>query len=332
MVVEQIRIREGLVGTLLDVSNTISGAQKAADEYNEEKGTIAYSMPVLLHGFPYGKWMTANSEDYSGIDIDGKFGNKGDCVVATRHGGKEGKWGLLTPDIIQTALDMNKTDKKRGLNKVYAAVFRDLYKTNVLRDMLNGGIPDGRTIAVFSYDQLVAGECPRDGSEYVVVRPLSLAKKTDSGYRPIARLVDEEGKVIDSQVITYSGGVQDAQFVIDNAKWKFRSGNLGVWHPFNVEDFDPEEVQGRVLLVGDNDYIGLGGDNFLNDDGRFLVGVAPEAHDRARSAEKNGNAPLEARTDNFDPKILAALQAGQAFEYNGILYVPTMVKNLSLKQ
>ncbi len=315
MVAEQIIIREGLVGTLLDVSNTIPEAQKAADNYNKERGTIAYSMPVLLQGFPYEKWITANSDDYSGTDIDGRFGNKGDCVVATRHGGKEGKWGLLNPEIIETALDMHKRGQG-GLNAVYAAVLSDLYKTNVLRDMLNGGMPDGRTIAVFSYDQLVAGECPRDGSEYVVVRPLSLARKTDSGHKPIARLVGEERKVIDSQVITYAGSVQDAQHVVDNARWKFRSGKLGVWHPFNVKNFDPEEAQGRLLFVGYDDSNGLGGDYNLNYYGRFLVGVAPEARVGAEC-----RAPLEEMVNVKLPRnVVDAIKLGKEFTYEGRTY------------
>lgn len=315
MTEEQITVREGIVGALLDISDTIPKAQRALDARAKETGNVAAPMPLLLEGFPYGKWITANSDDYSGIDLDGKFGNKGDCVVATRHGGKEGKWGLLTPEAIQTALDMHQKGQG-GLNKVYAGVLSDLYRTNVFRDILNGGMPDGRAIAVFSYDQLVAGECPRDGREYVVVRPLSLARKTVSGYDSISRLTDADGKVTDSEVIVYAGGIDPAQEVIDTSKWKFKSGNLGVWHPFNANEFNPEEAQGRVLFVGNDGYDGLSGDDNLGNNGRFLR-VAPEAL-VARSADEQ---KLEEMVTVRLPRaVFDAMRAGNDFTYEGKPY------------
>ena len=315
MVAEQIQIREGIIGILLNICNTIPQAQIALDAHTRETGNVAAPMSLLLEGFPYGNWVTANSEDYSGIDVDGKFAAKDEPIVATRHGGKEGKWGLLTPETIQKALDMHGKNQG-GLNQVYAAVLKDLYQTNVLRQMLNGGMPDGRAVQVFSYNQLMAGECPRDGSEYIVVRPLSLARKTVSGYSSIARLTDLEGKVTDSQVVVYAGGVDPAQKVIDTAKWKFISGNLGVWHPFNAKEFNPNEAQGHVLFVGYTDYDGLGGNNnLLSSNGRFAV-VAPEALDARVDAKKLEDMVMVRLPRN----IVNAMESGTDFTYKGRTY------------
>lgn len=314
MVAEQITIGEGIVGTLLNMRNTIPDAQKNLEAYARKTRTVAAPMPVLLQGIPYRKWITANSEDYSGINIDRKFGAKGECVIATRHGGSDGKWGLLTPDILQTASDMYKKGRG-GLNDVYAAVLGDLYKRNVLRDMLNGGMPDGRAIAVFSYEQLVAGECPRDGSEYVVVRPLSLARKTDSGHNLIARSVGPKGKVIDSQIITYAGGVQDAQYVVDNAKRKSFLGNLGIRRDFNnLNSFNLAEPQGRVLFVGNFDLSLYDYDSLSL---ACFLAVAPETLVGAERRQQ-----LEDMLTLRLPRAtLEAMRAGNDFTYEGKQYI-----------
>lgn len=314
----EIKLSEELKGLLLYLQFNILEAQKAADIYNKKHETVAFSMPVLLQGFPYvyNKGVVANSEDYSGPDIDGIFGSRGECVVATRHGGKEGKWGLLTHDIISSAYakyEITKDeDKTRGLNAMYAAILDDLYNTNVFCDMLRGNMPDGRTIRVFSYAQLVAGECPQDGSEYVVVRPLSLAKKTESGHDSISRLVDKNGKVTDSQVITYAGGVVAAQSVVDTAKEKC-NGMLGVRHPFNQRNFDPNQNQGRMLYVGTqaNGFIGdhkLGCYHRDLDTSRFMVGKIPDGRKKQYTEQL-----VEGKNFLANPTLEEVLSVGRQF-------------------
>jgi hypothetical protein len=138
---------------------------------------------------------------------------------------------------------------------------------------------------------MLAGETPKDFSPYVVVRSLALARQTQSGYASIDRLTniaelrekdlsDEEiaqqEKVTDSQVIVYAGGLAEGNRVIRSARKNFPSGKLGVWHPFNLDGFNPQQAQGRVLFAGNNDYISLNGYNFLFNVVR-LAGVAPEA-------------------------------------------------------
>jgi len=250
-------------------------ALKAAQKYAADNGTSVANMPLLLRQFPHSEWYTANSEDHSGVDKHGAFGPKDGHIVVTLHGGKEGI-GLLTPEVIEKAYDMKKRNKG-GMNELYAAKHSDVFDgKDVLTNLLQGGMPDGTKILIIPYSQLVNEGSPGGSQRYAVVRSLELARKTDSGYKGIDRLADGEGNVKDSQVIAYAGGAQEGQDVINRAKESFKSGKLGVWHPFNHDKFNPDESQGRVLFLVSNDYDGLIGYDNLGDDGRS-VGVAPEA-------------------------------------------------------
>ncbi len=200
-------------------------------------------MPLLLENFPVPKWLTANSEDYMGPDVDGIFGPKSACVVATRHGGKDGQWGLLTPYVYEAA------QNRGGITSVDTVILKDVS----FRDLLNGYMRD-RTIDIFSYEQALAGECPRDGREYVIVRPLAIARQTEYGVKPIARLTDKEGIVNNSQLIVDAGGLKYAQNVITAAKKRFPSQKFGTRHPFNESGFNPAQAQGSVLKLGANTF------------------------------------------------------------------------------
>ena len=62
-----------------------------------------------------------------------------------------------------------------------------------------------------------------------------------------------------------------------------------------------------------------GGDDNLGDGGGRLVGVAPEA----LSAKKIEPKPTVSESERrLEDRVLGALNAGKAFEYNGILYAP----------
>ncbi len=261
-------------------------AQRAALDYAKEQGTFVAPMTLLLRNFPHGNWYTANSEEHYGIDADGQFGPKGGHVVVTLHGGREGI-GLLTPDIIELAYDMKRAEKG-GMNEVYAAVLSDVYADkNVFADLLHGGLPNGESILVLPHVRLKNEGAPANFQRYASVRTLDLARQTDSGYKPIKRLTDKKGKITDSQVIAYAGGVPEGQRVIDNSK-KAGYENLGVWHPFNRADFNPDVAHGRVLFVGYIDYDGLNGDYYLDNYGRF-VGVKAAKPQVVREKLGKGN-------------------------------------------
>ncbi len=309
------RVVTELIGEPFYAEN-IPDALRHAIKHSENGGFVA-PMWLLAKGFPHSDWYTANSEDHSG---PGEFRGVKGHYVATLHGGVDGI-GILTPDVIETALEMNRSGKG-GLTQVYAADLLQLFKGNVFADLLQGGIPDGSTLPVYSFGQVVAGEHQhhlRDFTRFAIVRTLEQAKQTISGYESIDRLVDGQGEVTDSQVIAHTLGMTEGQRFIEEAR-KFKNGMLGVWNPFNNDKFDPDTPQSRVLFLGDCDYGGLDGGNDLGNSARF-VGVEP----KARAAMQ---ASMEQR---LDATTKANLEAGNGFAYKGRLYVPVSAGNLQLR-
>lgn len=237
----------------------IPASMQAAMKYVQKNDGHLATMPDLLRGFPQSRWYTANSEDISGIDKDNLFGyGINTPIVITSHGA-----GLLcsNPKRIRKAL-------KEGLNAVNAVRLA----TKEWEEYVCGNLPDGSNSPILKWENFLEES---GVSNYIdthqiirVVRPLKLARKTDSGFDVASRLYDAEGKVTDSQVIVYAGGTALAQNVIDmakNRKWD----NLGVYHPFNVAEFNPQESQGRVLYL-DSDDGGLYGDYDVGDLASFF--------------------------------------------------------------
>lgn len=244
---------------------------------------------------PLWSWLTPLSEDVSG---HGEYKGAVGHWVVTLHGN-----GLLVnakkgPERIQRALNV-------GLNKLYAAdlstVFDDGGK--VFADLLRGGLPDGGEIRLFSYDELLAGAAEpylRDNKPFGVVRTLTTARETTSGYQSI------EGLEGDSQVIVYTGGKSRAEAYVPRSEAKFKTRMLAVRHPFNLDGFNPDTAQARVLQFGNYFSDGLGG-IILANSGRF-PGVVPEA--------------LVARRVTLDSAVHHALAEGRGFRHNGVLYAP----------
>ncbi|MBI5398818.1 hypothetical protein HZB03_05110, partial [Candidatus Woesearchaeota archaeon] len=96
-------------------ADNIPQAQRAVEVGCREKGGFAAPMHLLLENWPHSDWSTANSEDISGVvdtAIPGLGIKKGDCVVATYHGGNDGKWGFFSPDKVARALELH--GQKKG--------------------------------------------------------------------------------------------------------------------------------------------------------------------------------------------------------------------------
>ncbi len=280
--------------------SNLPNALRLAQAHAGEAGYVA-SMPQLLHGrtvAPFTdeiwNWYTANSEEDVAIDLEGRFGKKERPVVVVLHGG-----GILgSPDRIDKAY----ADKLTGQR---AAKFSD----EEARAVLEGKMPDGKTIPVMAYNDFVkATGLP---VRYGLVLDFDKAKSTKSGHQKVNGLYDNP------LVIARAGGVEQAKLALDRAKEKFQTDKYGNWHPFN--DVDPKQAQGRLLFLSD-DGGGLNGNDYLNSSGRF-AGVAPEA----LSASTNGAPVLEER-------VKSALDAGQAFEHKGALYVPVSDKRVNLDQ
>ena len=231
-------------------------ALAAAKKHAGKEGYVA-SMPQLLRGrvlapFDNEIWTngyTANSEENAGKSPQGN-----DVYIAV-HGG-----GILgSPERIKAAY-------KEGLTDKYAAKFTD----KELQDLLNGNLPDGTKIPVYTFNDLKSGNIPKSLKQYAVVMDFEQAKKAVSGQEDFDRLKD------DPLVIVRAGGVEEAAAYLNKAKEKHKTAKYGSRHLF--DGIDPSQAQGRLLFLGNYAYLGLNGNYNLSNLGRF-VGVAPEARE-----------------------------------------------------
>ncbi|MCF7871451.1 hypothetical protein K9L97_00270 [Candidatus Woesearchaeota archaeon] len=275
-------------------------------------------MYLLAENFPHGTWFTANSEEHSGF---GEFQGKKDYYVITIHGGKEGI-GILSPDVIARAYNT-----EGGITPVYKANLSKVFSNkNVIGDLLQGGLPDGSTIQTFSFDQMVARETPKEFSRYAVVRTLDQAKKTNSCYQNIdGNLLNNGGVAIDSQVIAYLDGVDEATKFLGNVKAKFPNGKLGVWNSFNSDNYDPDVAQGVVLFLGNIGNAGLLSGNLLNDYGRFVVVSDEVANVSAEGANAHKKESLEGRISFTEGDSFTV--GGFKYEMHSGIYLASPIQN-----
>lgn len=247
-------------------------------EYVGDSGFIA-SMPQLLREFPHSRWYTAFSEEDVLIDKTGRFERKGRPVVITSHG----KIILGTPERLEQAV--------KNLTGTYAGKLTPEEATGLLEGQIRG-----EPTNIWHYEDFVKQDSLPEN--YSVVRPLSLAQQTKSGRHDVNDLCDKEGKVTDSQVIVYAGGVKAAQRVIERAKEKLNS-KLGVWHSFNENGFDAStQPQGCLLFLGYcYDLDGGGGPDYY--DGGCFVGVRRASAPIGRDAKisVSDRAPLTKEAD-----------------------------------
>ncbi len=265
-----------LGGEPFDDENLAAALRKAQD-YVDEDGFVL-TMPELLqaktaadsnHTY-WQKGYDVLTDEYVGPGPDGN------PIVVVLHGG-----GLLTPERIERA-------NEEGLTDTHAAKLDE----DEWLDLLEGKLPDGATIPMYTYDDFLHGltfsldeygalfidEINRGVSRrYGVVLGFEDAKSTQSSIQ------DREAFLANPLAIARSGGEAMAAAYFDKAQ---KNGKLGCWHLFGSAD--PSVTQGYMLFVS-NDYtinLGLGGDNNLDNGGRFLgVRDAAEAR-RARGGRR----------------------------------------------
>jgi hypothetical protein len=212
-------------------------ALRRALRYAGDDGFVA-SMPALLHArvnadydnIIWNTWFTANSEENVLTTPQGNH------VVVTVHGG--GIFAL--PARFERSLRANLSRyNSEGLTGQYAARITE----REARNLLEGALPDGSQIPVYSFNDFKHGvvDLPM---RYAVVLDFEAAKNSTNGYERFNVLER------DPIMIIRAGGVEPLTAYLDKARNRHDTELMGNSHPYNR--IDPGQPQSRILTLGGN--------------------------------------------------------------------------------
>ena len=263
-------------------------ALRRALEYAGKGGFVA-SLPQLLHArvtadydnVIWNTWFNPNSEENL---LTSPQGNR---VIVTVHGG-----GIFaTPDRYEK---LYRASTDRNCEFGFTGLFAGKISEREARDALEGRMPDGLEIPVYSFDEFKRGidKLPR---RYGVVTDFEVARNSACGYVSFDELRD------DPVMLVRAGGAEAASTYLDKASARNNTKKMGSWHPLdNIDTLDQPQTRVPNLsgnrggkgsedddghLYGyDTDY-GIGGDSWIHSTSminvaRFLA-VAP--HDASTS-------------------------------------------------
>lgn len=228
----------------------LADALRRALIYAGDDGFVA-SMPQLLHArvnaaydnIIWNTWFTPNSEESV---VTTKQGNR---VVVVVHGG-----GIFaTPERF---LKLFHASVDRFCEIGFTGLFSAKITTQEAHSLLDGKLPDGSELPVFTFEELKQGvtDLPR---RYGVVMDFEMARKCKSGYETFDDLR------ADPLMIVRAGGVQAAAAYLDKARDRHNTATMGHWHPFN--NIDPDQPQTRIQFLAGN----KGGEGTEDDDGHL---------------------------------------------------------------
>ena len=234
-------------------------------------------MPQLLHArvnadydnIIWNTWFTSNTEESV---VTTPQGNR---VIVAVHGG-----GIFaSPQRFERVYraSVNRSSPE-GYTGQYAAKISEIEA----RDVLDGRLPDGTEIPVYSFDEFKQGVADMP-MRYGVVLDFEMARQSTRGYDPFDVLKDEPNMIV------RAGGVEAAAKYLDKARDRHNTKVMGNWHPYNR--IDPDLPQTRVAFLAgnlggagtedDDDHLygydaeyGMGGDATLGGMARY-VAVAP---------------------------------------------------------
>lgn len=217
----------------------LPNALQRALEYAGEDGFVA-SMPQLLKA-------RVNADDDNEIWVLGSLTsnseesvattNQGNHVVVVVHGG-----GIFASPERFRKLYHASVD--RCCETGFTGLFGAKISREEARNVVDGRLPDGSEVPVFSYGEVKQGitDLPL---RYAVVLDFETARNSKSGNVTFDELKD------DAMMIVRAGGAEAASTYLDKAKARHQSELMGSWHSFN--DIDPNQPQARVLFLGGNE-------------------------------------------------------------------------------
>ena len=255
----------------------IPSALQRALNYAGDNGFVA-SMPQIMHArtnasydnIIWNTWFTSTTEE-SVVTTP-----QGTRVVVAVHGG-----GIFaSPERFERSfhadLDRENTE---GITAQTAA------KISVAEghDVLEGRLPDGTEIPVYSFSEFKRG-ISKLPMRYGVILDFELARQSKRGYEHFDVLKD------DPNMIVRAGGVEPLAAYLDKFSARYDTELMGNWHPYNR--IDPDQPQTRMVFLAGNrggiesegknqglgwgydaDY-GIGGDASMVGMGRYIA-VAP---------------------------------------------------------
>ena len=212
-------------------------ALKRALEYAGDDGYVA-SMPQLLHARVnadydneiWNTWFfTSNSEESLATT------KQGNPVAVMTHGG-----GIFaTPERFRKLyLSSVNRSSKTGFTGLFGAKISQ----REARYMVEGKLPDGTEIPVFSFNELKRGisNLPR---RYVIVMDFDMARTSKRGYASFDELK------ADPLMIARAGGVEAAAAYLDKAQGYYKTEVMGNWHRYN--DMNPDQPQTYIQFLFD---------------------------------------------------------------------------------
>jgi hypothetical protein len=254
----------------------LPNALRRALEYAGDNGFVA-SMPQLLHAranasydnIIWNTWFTSNSEE-SVVTTP-----QGHRVVVAVHGG-----GIFSsPERFEKTY---RSSVYRSSSEGFTGQYAGKISEREARDVLDGKLPDGAEIPVFSFDEFKRGVADMP-LRYGVISDFEMVRKSTRGYDPFDVLKDEPNMIV------RAGGVEPLAAYLDKARDRHNTAVMGNWHPYNR--IDPDQPQTRILFLAgneggvgtenddDQDYgydaeYGMGGDACIHNMARY-VAVAP---------------------------------------------------------
>lgn len=212
---------------------------RRALEYARDDGFVA-SMPQLLHA-------RANAPCDNEIwNIRSFASNSEENVVRTRRGNHvvvavHGGGIFASPERFRTLYHAS-TNRYSELG--FTGLFGARISEAEAQGLLDGKLPDGNEIPVFSFREFEDGisDLPR---RYAVVLDFEIARNSNDGNAPFDALKG------DPLMIVRAGGAEAAATYLDKARDRRTSGVTGSWHCLN--DIDPDQPQTRVLFLGGNE-------------------------------------------------------------------------------
>ncbi len=257
-------------------------ALQRAIDYAGDDGYVA-SMPQLLHAradadyhnILWNTWFNPNSEESV---VTSPQGNR---VLVVVHGG-----GIFGSPARFEKLFRASTDRSCDIG--FTGLFAGKITQQEAHDILQGKLPDGATIPVYTYDEFNRGVAglPR---HYAVTMDVETAQECKSGYIAF----DDLKK--DPLMIIRAGGVEHAAAYLNKVRDRSKTSVTGSWHPFkSIKDLDqpqtrvpnlagnkggvgPEDEDGH--LYGYDAEYGMGGDSSIHNTSMInvarYIAVAP---------------------------------------------------------